>query len=462
MTLHRLVWYVAAAAACTPVVVQAQGFEINEIGSCAVGRGQAVVGATCNDPSVIYWNPGAATTLRGWSAYAGLAAIAVAGDFTADTSGRVDKADAPVGFPAYVFVNYGSRDGRWAVGAGAYAPYGLASQWRNDFAGRFEAEKAALATVYIQPNVAFRFAEGWSIGGGPVIGYSEVQLRQALDLASQHTPLGITFGQLGIPARTEFAVAHLDGHATAFGFNVGIHGRINADWSVGARYLSRLTFSYDNSNANFTQTLTGLTLASGNPFGVPGGTPLDAVLSPLFTPGATLSPQKVSTKIPHPAQLEVGLGYTGLTQTTLSADFLFTQFSSFSQLPLIFSGPAAGSNTTLVEDYKNSWSARFGVEHAFAIGIKGRAGFTFVKTPAPAETVTPLLPDQDRKNYTLGLGVPVTPRYTLDLGYLHVQTDGRRGRIVERTSESQTAAQLNSGWYQLSANIYSISLRANF
>lgn len=462
MKLDRIAWCVALTLGSVPVAMQAQGFEINEIGSCSTGRGQAVVGAVCNDPSNIYWNPAALTTQRGWSAAAGIAAIAVAGSFTADTSGHVDQADAPVGFPAWVFVNYGSKNGGWAAGLGVYAPYGLASQWKNDFAGRFEVEKAALATTYIQPNFAYRFAPGWSIGGGPTIAYSQVQLRQALDLAAQSTPFGITFGQLGIPARTEFAVAHLDGSGTGVGFNIGIHGRINDDWSVGARYLSRINISYDNASASFSQSLTGLTLASGNPFGVPAGTPMDAVLSPLFMPGGTLSAQKVSTKIPHPAQFEVGLGYTGLTQTTLSADFLFTQFSSFSRLPITFSGPAAGSSRTLIEDYDNSWTARFGIEHAFAIGIKGRAGFDYVKAPAPDVTVTPLLPEQNRRNYSVGLGVPLSPRYSLDIAYLRVQTDGRRGRIAERTSESQTAAELNSGWYQLSANIYSINLRANF
>jgi hypothetical protein len=43
-----------------------------------------------------------------------------------------------------------------------------------------------------------------------------------------------------------------------------------------------------------------------------------------------------------------------------------------------------------------------------------------------------------------------------------VNTQGRRGRVVDRTSESQTAADLNGGWYQLSANILSVSLKANF
>jgi hypothetical protein len=45
---------------------------------------------------------------------------------------------------------------------------------------------------------------------------------------------------------------------------------------------------------------------------------------------------------------------------------------------------------------------------------------------------------------------------------MFVNTQGRRGRVVDRTSDSQTAAELNSGWYQLTANILSVSLKANY
>jgi long-chain fatty acid transport protein len=454
-------WYSALLACAAPLAAHAQGFQLNEIGTCAVGRGMATTALTCNDPSVIYWNPAAATTLPGWSAYLGIAAIKVGGEFTADTTGRIDKGDVPIEWPPHLFVSYAPTSGKWAAGLGVYVPYGLTSQWKADFPGRFSARKASLATLYIQPNFSYQFAPGWSIGGGPVIGHSTVELRQSLDLATVVTPQGLTFGQLGIPAQTEFASLLVKGSATAVGVNVGIHGQLAANWQVGARYLSRLSFDYEG-DANFTPVSTGITLAAGNPFGAPAGTPLNEVLAPQFAAAGPLSPQKVATRIKHPAQFQVGLGYTGFTSTVLSADFEWTEFSSFDRLPVNFKGNAQELSRELIEDFNNSWSIRAGVEHAFASGIKGRAGFTYVATPAPDVTVTPLLPDMDRRNYSLGIGLPLSPRYTLDAAYLRVDASGRRGRIVERTSESQTAAQLNSGFYSLNANVFSVSLRANF
>jgi hypothetical protein len=70
----------------------------------------------------------------------------------------------------------------------------------------------------------------------------------------------------------------------------------------------------------------------------------------------------------------------------------------------------------------------------------------------------------DRAYQMLGFGVPIMGRFGLDASYAHISTSGRRGRIDERATGS-TAAQaiaLNSGFYTLSANIFSFSLKASF
>jgi long-chain fatty acid transport protein len=471
MNFDRLSRYLVLAALVAPAAVKAQGFGLNEIGSCALARGFATTSVPCNDPSDIYWNPAATTGLQGWGLYVGAAAVQVNGGFNEDSTGRSYPGDVPVKFPPHLFVNYTPRGAKWAVGLGSYVPYGLVSQWKPDFPGRFESQRASLSSDYIQANFAYRFAPGWSVGGGPVFGVSHVELRQGIDLAAVPVPGGggVTFAQLGIPNGTQFASVSLKGDGTAWGFNVGVHGKVGADWQVGARYLSELKFKYENADVQFTQQLTNLVLAGSNPLGLPAGTPLDAVLSPNFAPGQPFSAgQSVNTEIDHPAQFQAGIGYTGFTNTTLSVDYAWIDYKSFNSLEIDFDGPAAeaGLNRTLLENYKSSNSVRFGVEHAFAAGFRGRAGFDWISSPAPDVTVTPLLPDMDRRNFSIGIGVPVGASYTLDAGFLHVDTSGRRGRIVARTAgspqENQTADELNSGFYTLNANVFSLSLKVNF
>jgi long-chain fatty acid transport protein len=460
---------VASAAGGAGRSLGAQAFGLNEIGSCALARGFANTGSPCKDASMIFWNPGAATTLPGFNITAGVASIALKGDFRQDTTGRVWESDVPTAIVPHLFVNYHGAGSKAAFGVGVYVPYGLTSQWTDDFPGRFQAKKASLQTIYVQPNFAWQLNPKWSIGAGPVVGFSSVELVQAVDLAAQPTPLGLLFGQLGIPGGTEFARAQIKGSSTAFGAQVGIFGQPSPDWNVGIRYLTPLEFKYDDADAKFTQVSTNLVIAGDLP------NPLAPTGPPLYRAGAridTLTPitslftgrlagQKVSTKITHPAQLEAGIAYTGVKNWNLAVDYAWVGWSKFDVLDLRFTDSTL--NRKLIEDYKNTSAIRLGAEYTMpGNGWKLRGGFVGVAGAAPEETVTPLLPEQDRNYYTLGVGLPLTSTFGLDASYAYIKTPGARGRIVERTSETQTAAQLNSGVYGLTANIFSITLKASF
>ena len=170
MNLTRHGWYyVAIATLLSPMAAPAQGFGLNEIGSCAVARGFAVTGSPCRDASVIYWNPAAAALLSGNSLVIGGASIGVKGAFNRDSSLGRFPSDVPAAFPPHLFLSHTSTDGL-SLGLGVYVPYGLTSQWKDDFPGRFLAKKATIKTLYFQPNVACKLNANWSVGGGPIRG----------------------------------------------------------------------------------------------------------------------------------------------------------------------------------------------------------------------------------------------------------------------------------------------------
>ena len=466
MMLHRVSRYTFALALLgLPAVAGAQAFGLNEIGSCALARGFAATAAPCDDASSIYWNPGALPRTRGFSLYGGAAVIKIDGSFTADSTFTEYKGDAPTAVVPHLFINYRGA-GKLAYGLGVYVPYGLTSQWKDDFPGRFSAKKASLQTIYVQPNLAYQLNDNWSVGGGPIIGRSTVELIQAIDLSGQTATViagnAITFGQLGIPKRTEFARASLKGSSTALGFTLGLHGKLTPTWEMGLRFLSQVTFNYDDADATFEQRPTGLILAAKNPFGAPLNTPVDALVASQFTGTNALTAQKVQTQIQHPAQVQAGFGYTGFDRTTLSVDYSYVGWKSFKQLPVNFKGPAPSK--VLVEEYNNTSSIRFGAEHRLLNGVALRAGLAGATSAAPDQTVTPLLPEMDRGYGTLGAGIPVMGRLTLDAAYGHVFTSGRRGRIDERpiTANAAQAVALNSGFFSLNANIVSLSLKASF
>jgi long-chain fatty acid transport protein len=466
MTLHRVTRYsLALALFGLPAAAGAQAFGLNEIGSCALARGFATTSLPCDDASSIYWNPGAMTSHRGFSLYGGAAVIKIGGDFTQDTTHRVYSGDAPTAVVPHVFLNYRGA-GHLAYGLGVYVPYGLTSQWTDSFPGRFAAKKASLKTIYFQPNVTYSVNDRWSVGGGLIVGHSSVELVQGVDLSGQVATVSggvpITFGQLGIAKRTEFARASLKGSAMGYGLTLGVQGKLTPKWQMGARFLSQVSFDYDDADATFTPVSTGLTLAANNPLGAPAGTPVDALLAGQFTGTGALTPQKVQTQIRHPAQIQAGFAYTGFERTTLSLDYSYVGWKSFETLPVNFKG--AAPSRVLVEEYNNTSGIRFGAEHRLLNGAALRAGLAANAAAAPDQTVTPLLPEQDRGFGMLGGGLPITHAITLDAAYAHVFTSGRRGRLDERpvgSSDAQAVA-LNSGFYSLNANIFSLSLKANF
>lgn len=452
-------WFAIAALCSAPAALQAQAFGLNEIGSCSVGRTGSLTGAPCADASTIYWNPGATVDLPGgFSMLAGAAPIHVTGGFTHDTTGRFESAKVPMVVAPHLFISYHPRTGslaRTAWGVGVYVPYGLTSQWPTDFSGRFSAYKAAIATMYIQPNVAFDLVPGkLSIGGGPIIGHSTVELRQSLDLAAQQAVPGMTFAQLGFQSGTEFGRAKLTADDWAYGFTVGVHGRFTPSLEWGARYLSELKFDYVG-DATFTQVPTNLVIGPIGP--IPAGTSVDQLVAPVFS--GALRDQTGKTSLPHPAQVQVGLGWKLLPNTKLSVDYAFINWSKFKSLPIDFANDTL--DAVLLEDYKNSNAIRTSLDQSYASGWGARAGFSFATTPAPDETVTPLLPDMNRYNFALGVSTPTWRGMSLDGSYLRVETQGRRGRIGGRTA-GQTAAEVNSGFYTLNADIFSISLKASF
>jgi long-chain fatty acid transport protein len=461
MTLHRVSRLVLAIGLlAVPAAAHAQAFGLNEIGTCAISRAFANTSSPCDDASTIYWNPGAVPKSRGLSVLLGAAVIPLEGDFTQDTTFQRFDADIPTAIVPHVFANY-RTGGRLTYGLGVYVPYGLTSQWGETFPGRFAAKKASLQSIYVQPNVAFQISEGWSVGIGPVFGHSSVELVQGIDLSQQRTSAtGPTFGQIGIPKRTEFARASLKGDANAFGVNFGFHGRLTSNWEIGGRFLSQLDFKYDDADATFQPIPTGLTLAANNPVGVPGGTPVDALVAGQFTAPGSLVAQKVKTRIRHPAQVQAGVGYSGFKNTVIAVDYAWVGWrAAFQELPVDFQGPAP--DRTLFENYNNTSSIRVGLQHMFTNGAALRGGWAAAAAAAPDVTVTPLLPEQDRSYLTIGGGYPLNKRLTVDGAYMKIFTPGRRGRLDERATLSQTAEQLNVGSYTLRANIFSLSIKAS-
>jgi len=468
---RSLLW--STAAVLLPALAGGQGFALNEIGSCAISRGFAATGGGCMDASLIFWNPAGAARLSGGSLLVGASAIQLNGKFVRDTTQKEFESNAPTAIVPNLFVNKAmkmsmmGKERSFALGGGVYVPYGLTSQWGDDFIGRFASKKASLQSIYVQPNIAFDINDKWSVGGGPIYVKTDIELTQAIDLAALPTTTpGVTFANLGFAKGTEIGQVNLQTGGHTFTGTVGIMGKINDRWTVGARYLGKARVKYRGSVATFTQTTTGLIVPStvGT---IPAGTSVDALIAPQFAANGAFEPgQQGWTEITQPDQAQIGANYKDFHDWDVEFDYQWTGWKKFKELPVSFFRPTGAPNTSLtrvlIEDYNNTSSFRLGAQHLFPSKATIRLGLAGATQAAPEATVTPLLPEQGRSYFSVGGSYPLTSMVTVEGAYMNIQTPGRRGRTDERASRTITASQINNGVYSLTAHILSLSLKASF
>ena len=461
------VWITAAvltAVVVMPRSAEAQGFSVNEHGSCAMGRGGTGVASPCTDGSAIFLNPAGLQLAKGKGVISGGATIiAPTGDFTNSTTGEVSTlVDQTTPVPA-LFMGYGLSDNA-TIGFGVFAPYGLAIEWPTTAQGRFLGYFSSIKGIYFQPTFGLKANKWLNFGLGVDITSSSVELKQRVDLAAQQVPgapTGVTFANLGIAYGTDFADVQLTGNDLSLGFHLGAIAKVTDRFSLGIRYLSKQTVDVDDGEATISQVATGDTLGYPLPTSsgiIPAGTPIDALVAPLFQPGGPLVDQGGTASLPYPAQLSMGLTLQATDKLKLLGDVGIQFWSAWETLPLDFS---LLGEKTIVEDYKNTTSWRFGAEYTASRKATVRLGIIAHNAAAPDQTVTPNLPEAARTEFTVGFGSHLSERFGFDLAYQYIDQADRQGRSGDGGEAVPTAA-LNDGLYTFQANLVGITLTYSF
>lgn len=457
--MRRPVVFVALAVclAVSPRSAAAQGFQVNEHGTCVMGRGGAGVAAPCGDGSGMFYNPAGILARSGWTLSAGVTFIDAFGSFTDDlTATATDLANNVQPVP-HGYVVYG-RD-QFAAGIGVFVPYGLGTEWPETFAGRFAGYDNNLANFYIQPTVAYRPHPRITLGAGFDFVVGEVTLTQRVDLSEQEALPGVTFGQLGIPAGTDFANGQLVGSGTGVGGHFGVIVQAHPRVTLGAKYLTQVKITYDG-DVDFEPVSTGINLPAGNPFGVPAGTPLDAVVASAFTAGPLLD-QEVSASVTMPDQLTAGIAVKVRPTLLLLADYNWVHWSVFDTLPVDFADDE-DLNSRTIENYENTHGVRVGFDWDASPKLAVRGGYIYHTAAAPAEVVTPLLPEGKRNEFTVGFGYAITPQFRADVAYQYLVQQDRRGRVREFPSGVEPDLSLNNGLYEFKAHLLGVTLTVGF
>ncbi len=439
----------------------AQGYGLYEQSACAMGRGGAGVAAPCPDASSVFFNPAG---LSFEQAQMGLGGVTVGprGKFTDSTTSQISNLnDHWYPIPNLYYSRPMAK--RVAVGLGVFAPYGLTTDWPVDSEGRYLGYKSLVQALYVQPTIAVKLNEKVSVGAGVDVTYLNVQLRQRVDLSTQPLPPfpglppGSTFALLGVQAGTDFADVKLDGHAWHAGYHLGVLLKANDRVSFGVRYMSGQKVDVSNGRIETNQISVPYSL----PFDVPGvapkGTPLDLLLKSQFAPGAVLGNQGASATLPLPDQIVAGVAFQATSKLKLLADYQFTRWSMFDQLPI--NGDVL--KNVITESYRDTHGVRLGAE--IGLGAKSllRLGIDLHTAAAPDQTVTPNLPEGSRQEYAVGYGRQLWEKLRFDIAYMRLVQPDRAGRTTNGGHLVPTVDD-NNGTYAFNANLISAAFSVKF
>lgn len=224
------------AIACSPLA-HAGGIMLYEVGSDNTGLVNAGSAARAQGPSTIASNPAGLSYLEGTQISAGAQVVYGHVKFDADSNTNVSgsgSGNAITPTPGASFFISHKLDDNWSVGFGNYADFGLALDYKNDWAGRYSAQYGSIGGLSFVPSVAYRFNDQWSIGVGVKAMYGMLQTQSNID----QSPLGIT-------DRSDGQYKYHD-NTWGFGGNVGVIYSPQAGTRIGLAYTSEVKLDFES------------------------------------------------------------------------------------------------------------------------------------------------------------------------------------------------------------------------
>jgi long-chain fatty acid transport protein len=419
------------------------GFAIIEQSAASAGYAYAGVAAAAQDASTVFFNPAGMALLSGNQLQVGAHYIIPTAEF--ENQGSTTVLGAPLtgenggdgGEPALVpnlFYMHSFSD-QWKAGIGITAPYGLVTEYDDGWVGRYYALKSELATLNINPSVAYKINDQWSLGVGVSFERAEAELTNAIDwgtaLFASGQPVPPTISQ------NLDGTAKIEGDDWGVGANVGLIFEPLVGTRLGLHYRSQIE-----------HTLTG-----DATFNTPAAAaPLAAAVGRVNT--------TVSADVTLPETVSFSAYHAFNERWVILADVTWTKWSRLDELRIKFDNGAADSFDTL--DWDDTWRYSVGGVFKPMQALELRAGVAFDESPIPNEQRrTPRIPGADRTWLTLGAGYQFSELITVDFAYGHLFIDDPKVDKDVTEAENRLRGAL-VGEYDASVDIISASVSFQF
>lgn len=435
LTLRLLPALIALAFAGS---ASAAGFKLqNQSGS---GNGNAFAGAAAaaEDASTVFFNPAGMSLLpRGHNVSLSGTIISRSIEFTNQGSTTANATFFPlpqgdggdgggIAFLPHGYWVWGVNQSL-SVGLGMGPTYGSRTEYNFDFIGRNAGYFFELKQFNINPSVAWKVNEQFSLGFGLNFAHNESHFKQGVPLVD---PAGLTTGGIPFAANNYLDVK---GDAWAIGYNLGATWQILPSTRLGIAYRSALKFDLEGEQK-------------------------------YASPNARLVNQDITAVLKTPAVTSFALSHKATDRLELLTDVTWTQWSVINTIDLKSAATGVDLNQ-LSYRFKDAWRFGLGANYQLTNDLKLRFGVAYDNTPVrSAANRTMTLPDSDRTWLSIGAKYNMSKMLSIDVGYSHIFFDEAKTERAVTTGYPgvQTTRQVIRGEFKTSADIFSAQLNMKF
>ncbi len=373
------------------------GFALYDFSARGNALGGAMVGRA-DDPSAVALNPAGITQIPGSAFMTTLGFLMPRGTVVATgTAMTSDQADRTFVLPSMYYTKQ-MNDELW-LGIGVMTRFGLGTEFPADWFGRYNSYRAQLESVSVNPNIAWKVNEALSLSFGIEATWLEADLGRKIDSTRGVAPNPATDIDL-----------RLKGDDIGYGWNMGLHYKMNDTTRIGLHYRSRVKLA-----------LSGIATAR-SPLGADSTEgAVDLTLPDMFMFG-------VSKQLSPKLNAEIGAIRTG--------------WDSYDSLTIKFGKPLLGVlpiSSFAPKNWNSVWRYQLGLEYKHSPEWTWRLGYTYDQEPMPDSTIDYQAPSGDRQLFSIGFGY-AKDNWVLDFAYTHLLSDERNiaGRPLEGVFDSRT------------------------
>jgi long-chain fatty acid transport protein len=156
----------------------ASGFGVFTQGASGLGQANAVV-AHPTGPSSLYFNPALLNDVPGRQIEVGTTGIYADRKIKLDSGGTEDG-KTNWNFPSTFYYTHQVND-TVTAGLGVFFPFGLSTEWDDDYEGRYLGTSADLFTTNFNPAVSFRVTDRLSLAVGVDLLYLDATLKKKIN-----------------------------------------------------------------------------------------------------------------------------------------------------------------------------------------------------------------------------------------------------------------------------------------